>query len=80
MYTYRPTLITQKSLSPEIHTDLSKLSTLLCKRAEYLYCCDSLFKMEEERNVSPVRVSFDEGSGGDKNPLSVVNVSKNILE
>lgn len=74
-------------VSPSIQDILSKLSSSLCKRAEFLYCCDSLFKMdqeEEQLNKKPVpaaaasggaKVSFDTNA-----PISAVNVSKNILE
>lgn len=65
-----------------VEGNLTELSTLLSKRAENLFCCDSMFKAEEDRvaGVSSVRVSFDEATGDAKNPLSVVNVAKNILE
>ena len=66
-----------------METNLTELSVLLSKRAEYLYCCENMFKGDEDRGTaSPTaaRVSFDEGAGDIKNPLSVVNVAKNILE
>jgi hypothetical protein len=55
-----------------MEADLAQLSTLVSKRADHLYCCESMFKVEEDKGI----LSPAEGT----NPLSVVNVAKNILE
>ena len=64
-----------------VEKDLSKLSSLLCKRAGYLYCYDGVpIGEEEEKKLRP---SLDETSSSvadHKNPISMVNVSKAILE
>ena len=67
---------------PSLQDKLTGFSTSLYKRADFLSCCDSIFKADEEESskkhtaaTGGVKVSFDANA-----PISAVNVSKNILE
>lgn len=58
----------KKSLPPSLQDDLSELFALVNRRGDHLFCCDSI------KDETPT--STDD----DFKPISVVNVSKNILE